>query len=534
MSHRRGSAVAVVCLLAFLAAGAWGSEAQEKAQKAFDALYGADVKRALASRDTVQAVALGAKLLDSAKAAEDQPELMALLCAKACELGATDPQGYETVQAAADLAADKAPEAAGPCQETLAAIRQRQYDAARGGTKAEAGEALIDALLALAATHTRAGEVEEAGRPLHKALSVARAVKSPKVDAVDAQLKANLDRQKSAAELARLKRQVEADPANAKARDQLVTLLVVDYDDPAEAARYLAEASDATLRKFVPAAVKPVTDAPELACLGLMDWYVALAATAGPGGKAAMHARAVQYGERFLGLHEAKDLDRTRAELTLKRARDEIARSGGEANDKGRWIDVLKGIDLAGGRVGGGQWQKTPEGLLLTGANRSRMVLPAIPEGSYEFEFRFVRMRGTEIDALLPVGARAAALVIHGFGGPISALSLVRGREISDEAVFRNTQIVNGRPSVVKVRVLLDKDDAQVAVAMDGKTIFAWKGPQSALSSPPWWALPNPRCLGIGGMSSDVLFQAARLRMLSGKAVPLRPAGAGPASPSAK
>ena len=107
-------------------------------------------------------------------------------------------------------------------------------------------------------------------------------------------------------------------------------------------------------------------------------------------------------------------------------------------------------------------------------------------------------------------------------------MSFVRGRETSDEATFRNTQIVNGRPSVMRIRVMLEKDDAQVTVAMDGKAIIAWKGPQSALTYPPWWALPDPRCLGIGGMSSDVLFQSVRLKMLSGKAVPTRPADAKP------
>jgi hypothetical protein len=209
----------------------------------------------------------------------------------------------------------------------------------------------------------------------------------------------------------------------------------------------------------------------------------------------------------------------------VKKAQDEITKLGGEASDKGRWMDLLKGIDLVSNRVGGGQWQKTTEGLLLTGSDNSnsRMVLPVIPEGSYEFEFQFVRKRGIEIDAFLPVGKGATTLVINGFGGPISALLLVRGA-LSDDAIFRNTQIVNGRPSVVRVRVVLDKDNAQVAVEMDGKEILAWKGPQSALSPHPLWTLPDLRWLGIGGLSSDVLFQGARLRMLSGKAVPLRQA----------
>ncbi|MCX5654717.1 MAG: hypothetical protein NTY65_08740, partial [Planctomycetota bacterium] len=125
-----------------------------------------------------------------------------------------------------------------------------------------------------------------------------------------------------------------------------------------DAAKYVDESSDATLRKFVPAAAKAVADAPEMACLALTDWYMQLAATAGPAGKAAMSARAVQYGERFLELHTAQDLDRTRAELAVKKAEDEITRLGGEASDKGRWMDVLKLVDPARDTIRG-RWEQT-------------------------------------------------------------------------------------------------------------------------------------------------------------------------------
>jgi hypothetical protein len=520
--------IAVLILLILvvfsLPTSAADSETQKKAQDAFDSIYGADVKRVRATKDTADDAALAAKILESARAVEAQPEFLAILCTNACELAAADPKGAEAAQVACDLAIEKAPAAAGACQDAIVTMRRRQYDAARGDAKAQACDVFIEALAAAADTRLRGGDTEGAHIRILKAATLARQTKSQKADTVEAQLRAVTARQKSAAEAERLKKQVEADPANAKARDQLVRLLVVDLDSPAEAAKYVDESSDATLRKFVPAAAKAVADAPEMACLELTDWYMQLAGTAGPAGKAAMYARAVQYGERFLELHTAQDLDRTRAELTVKKARDEIAKLGGEASDKGRWMDVLKGIDLANNRVGGGQWQKTAEGLLLTGSDRSRMILPVIPDGSYEFEFQFVRKQGIEIDAFLPVGKGATTLVINGFGGPISALTLIRGRELSDDAIFRNTRIVNGRPSVVRVRVVLDKDDAQVAVEMDGKQILAWKGPQSVLSPYPAWTLPDPRCIGIGGLSSDVLFQGARLRMLSGKAVPLRQA----------
>jgi hypothetical protein len=138
------------------------SEAEDKVQKArsaFDMLYGEDLKRVTATRDPADDVALAARLLDAAKAAEAQPELMAVLCAKACDLGSADPKGYDTALEAADLVSDKAPDLAAPCQDKIMDIRQRQYDVARGDEKVKAAEVLVDALLSSAAAASAAGDV---------------------------------------------------------------------------------------------------------------------------------------------------------------------------------------------------------------------------------------------------------------------------------------------------------------------------------------------------------------------------------------
>ena len=346
MSRLYALVLGACALVGLFISWAAASEAEDKVQKArsaFDMLYGEDLKRVAATRDPADDVALAARLLDAAKAAEAQPELMAVLCAKACDLGSVDPKGYDTALEAADLVSDKAPDLAAPCQDKIMDIRQRQYDVARGDEKVKAAEVLVDALLSSAAATSAAGDVDEASKRLHKALAVARAVKSSKADAVGFQIRTLAARQKAMAQAAQIKAQLEADPANAKAREALVRLVVVDLDNPAEAAKYLDETVDATLRKFVPAAAKPVEAAPELACLGLADWYMQLAATAGPAGKAAMYTRATAYAGRFLDLHDAADLDRTRMELAVKKALEELEKLGPQAKRKLRVVVVTGG-----------------------------------------------------------------------------------------------------------------------------------------------------------------------------------------------
>jgi hypothetical protein len=524
------SRIAIIVLSALwvfsLPVSAADSEAQKKAQDVFDSLYGADVKRVRATKDAADDTALAAKLLDAARAAAAQPEFLVVLCAGACELGAADPAGYETALAAYDLAMEKAPAAAGACQDALVTMRQRQYDTARGDAKTQAGDTLIDALAAAADTRLRGGDAEGAQAHLLKAMAVARQAKSQKAEAIEARVKALAARQKSAAEVERLKRQVAADP-NAKTRDQLVRLLVVDLDNPAEAAKYIDESSDATFRKFVPAAAKPVADAPEMACLELMDWYVTLAATAGPAGKAAMYARAILYGERFLELHTAKDLERTRAELSVKKARDAAAGAGKDPA-AGQWIDLLKIIDPVKD-ASKGKWERTKGGLTTTSTNyRSSMIeAPLAISGSYELEARFVRVSGADVVVGLPVGAGACTFIMAGCWGEVSGFELINGRSITQNETRVNPgRLENNHLYTLLLQVEIAGDKAAMTAVLDGKPYTKWSGPQQALTvAPSHWTMANPKCIGLGCVNSQVVFQSVRLKMLSGKAVPTRPLG---------
>jgi hypothetical protein len=520
--------IAVLILLSLgmfsLPASAADSESQQKAQDAFDSIYGADVKRVRATKDTADDAALAAKILESARAVEAQPEFLAILCTNACELAAADPKGAEAAQAACDLAIEKALAAAGACQDAIVTMRRRQYDAARGDAKAQACDVFIEALAAAADTRLRGGDTEGAHIRILKAATLARQTKSQKADTVEAQLRAVTARQKSAAEAERLKKQVEADPANAKARDQLVRLLVVDLDSPAEAAKYVDESSDATLRKFVPAAAKAVADAPEMACLALTDWYMQLAATAGPAGKAAMYARAVQYGERFMELHTAQDLDRTRAELAVKKAREAAAGNVRDPFAVGQWIDLLKLIDIKRD-VLSGQWERTNEGLNAPGPgfDISRVQVPLKIFGNYELEVKFRKTLGHEANLVLPVGRTRLMLVLGGWDNRFSGLELIAGRSSSNNETTVDGAIETNRTYTVRIRVAIDRESARIEVFLDNKPYIKWAGRVDSLSLHMDWALRDVDSIGLA-CRHGTLFIGARLRMLSGKAVPLRPA----------
>ena len=534
--------LASLSLLGVLRPSAAASEA-EKAQEAFDLLYGDDLKRVAATRDPADDIALAAKLLEAAKVAQNQPAFLVLLCEKAVELAAIDPKGYETAAAAADLLAEKVPERAAACQEKVLTIRQRQYEAARGEDRTKAGEAFIQSLLAAAAAKARTGDFEAGLKHCRTAQAIARRIGAANTGAVEFQVRNLQARQKAAAKVLELKQQLQADPSNPPARDELVRILVVELDDPPQAAKHLDEHCDAALRKFVPAAAKPLDKAPELACVDLGEWYRGLADGAGvsPVARAAMLARAKAYYLRYLALHGASDIDRTKAELMVKKVDEALAKMGPAAADAspqsypaGQWIDMMKLIDINRDKVAG-DWQRSAAGLTLNAASGARLALPVIPMGSYELEYQFSRTESADaVSAMLPAGSSGVLLHLGGWVNQISGLSQINHRGAdSNETKVSPPRIVNGRTYTVLIRVLLEGDQAAITITLDSRPYIAWQGAQSALWLPTGWALPNPKCIGLGGEHCRVVFSSIRLRMLSGQAVPREAApAAAPAAPS--
>lgn len=301
------------------------AEAQDAAA-IFESLYGADLKRVKATPDPRDDLELAKRLLDATREAAGVPDFLALLCDRAYELAAASPEGYPTALAAMETESARLPVKAVACGERIVEVRQRQLDVARGDERLKAGEALIDALLALADAKTAAGAAAEAPALCRRAQAVAISVRSPKKAAIDARLSAMTEVVRTSREIDGLKNQLAANPQNPAVREKLVRLYLVDLDSPAVAAKYVDGVEEAGLRKYVPAAARPIESAPELACMELGEWYRTLGESASPAAKAAMFARAQAYYRRFLSTHTAQDMDRMKASLALKKVEADLAK----------------------------------------------------------------------------------------------------------------------------------------------------------------------------------------------------------------
>lgn len=519
----------VVCLLAtigallpILAADVVAAEADEAAET-FQSLYGADLKAAKATRSTGDDLQLSRRLLAHAKGLTGNSGLLAVLYQSAYELASGSSDGYETAIEAAERLESVSPEKAGACAEWIVAIRQKQFDAAKGAERRLAGEALIDAMLTIVDARVGSGVLPKAGAVCRKMLAVANAIKSDRAEGLKIRQKEVATAMRAAREAELLKKQLEGNPQNQATREKLVRLYLVDMDHPAEAVKYLAGVKDAALLKYVPAAAKPLDAAPELACLELGDWYGGLAQSALAGAKRRLYIRAQGYYERFLELHTPEDLQRTRASLALKKVQEALAKLGAEG-----WIDLLALVDPAKATVAG-KWERKGSTLaIVSPAHFGRIMIPVDPNGGYETHIKFVRTSGDNaVGVILPVGSTAINLQLSAFGGTVGGLEMIRGKgNRYNETAVKPSVLQNGREHHIHVKVLLERAQARITVALDGKPFTQWRGPQSALSQWQDWGVPNRRCLGLGASGSTVVFRSARLKMLSGHAKLLQKQGA--------
>ena len=187
-------------------------------------------------------------------------------------------------------------------------------------------------------------------------------------------------------------------------------------------------------------------------------------------------------------------------------------------------VDLLALVDPAKDAVKG-TWRH--QGSALASVERvssGRIMIPLAPEGSYELQINFVRISGNDlVGVILPVASSTVTLHLGGWLGRASGLRLINGK--GDNETVKASTLENGRQYSVNVKVLVDDHEAWITVTLDGEPLIAWRGAPSALSLNTRWRLPLPGYLGLAHSETTVVFRSVRLRMLSGEARLLRPAG---------
>ena len=267
---------------------------------------------------------LAARILAAAKDITQNPDLQARLYEKAYEYGAKSPAACATAVEAVRLLAEAVPDRQAECQNKAVDVAQRAYRAARGPARQEAGNILLQQLAWVADAKEHGGEFSEATDLLTRALAVAKAVRSDQAPRLTGRLKCVRSRLAVEQQIRHAKARLEKDPKDAATAKELVTLCVVELDNPAEAARYVEAAGDETLKKRVLVAGMSLDNLPEKACAELGDWYVQLAEGATDYGSFLVHENARDYYLQFLELHPDQDVQSLKANASLERVEETL------------------------------------------------------------------------------------------------------------------------------------------------------------------------------------------------------------------
>ncbi len=119
---------------------------------------------------------------------------------------------------------------------------------------------------------------------------------------------------------------VKADPTDAVAAEELILMHIMDRDDPHEARKYTFLCKDETLKLRVAQAAGDITTLSETEVYDLGIWYESLIPKASQDqARYRVYARAMMYLDRYLQIHAATDLTRTKATLVRDRVSERHA-----------------------------------------------------------------------------------------------------------------------------------------------------------------------------------------------------------------
>ncbi len=193
----------------------------------------------------------------------------------------------------------------------------------------------------------------------------------------------------------------------------------------------------------------------------------------------------------------------------------------------GPWFNLLESVDLDRDPVHR-RWRR--EGLALCGdpddpRGRCELMLPVIVEGGYDLEVEFTRTAGRDaVLFVLPVGEHACTLQFSAVSGAVGGLVIVGGKNIFDDnnpALIRPSRLTNRRRYKAQVKVRTSGKLARIEASLDGEPFLHWEGKPSSLGVVGYWSLPEWKRPALAANMCSVTFHSARLRPVSGEAVPV-------------
>lgn len=168
-----------------------------------------------------------------------------------------------------------------------------------------------------------------------------------------------------------------------------------------------------------------------------------------------------------------------------------------------------------------GVWRFEGTALVNPRNQKSILRLPVAPPQQYRLTFVAERMSGrSSFDVGLLVGGRSVLLILDGWSGTVSGLSLVNGKRPDlNETLYNGTVFLGSHD----VTIVCTVRPGSVEATADGKTVVRWTGPSMFLSPDPMSAPEYQEGLTLGVSSGQFRIRRICLFALTGEPPPVEP-----------
>lgn len=517
--------------------------------KFFEESFGASYRKVAATKAFDDDLELAQQIFDAAATLKETSTISVAvyLLDRVFSLSMADPQGYDLALEAMEHRIRIHPADAETTRKRTEQALRLAYGRSRGETRKLAGVRLADYLTMLGDLRAAASDFGGAARLYVQAQRFAKDVESPNLTAIETKAVEATKREKIEQRIEQAQQRMLKGANRSAAADELVDIYLLEFFDPAEAAKYAAHVSDNTAKRLTPLLLKDPEDVSAGAMLDLGQWCETLAAKAADRTKLDWYRRSRVHLELFTTSTGADELDRLKASVVLKRVKAEIAKLDPEHAqtvamlDENGEVDLLSKLDLKRFKVRG-LWRQTksvaPPAVAIDNADAAGLVahgtvgdavlmLPIRPEDSYQLHLVFKRTAGQGQAAIhFPIGDRTIRLILGGWQDKAAGLypmttdvpSDDSTKPIKNETTVEPHALTTDKTHQVAIHVDRSKTVYRVTVTFDGQTLIKWSGMAGAFREDDQHELWEPAAIGLSAKDADVLFTEARLKPLRGDA----------------
>jgi hypothetical protein len=481
------------------------------AQADFEANFAEEARKVQSTPQTIDDAAFARKLLDHANKLIDDPDGRAFFCIKAYEFSLHIPGGHVTADQAMTLLA-KDPKQKPLADQKLLEMYESLYEAAKAKPQQRPfAERYVDVLVAVGEFRFGQGEMPDAAGLADTASKVvlAHGLRRGDVQALSAKVKSRME---IAGKLQKLRGELQQQPANPTIRLAIATLLIIELEQPKEAAQYLETPADQKEFAAVKLALRDPAQLDEEDSLALADWYKSQVNKASLLARPSVWRRARFCYERFLNLHPNKDAPRMRAQTAVA----EINKLLPPETKKARVVDLLPMIDPQRDTARGTWTMK--DGVLISDGTAT-MRIPYEPPEEYDFRIEFTRLTGRDaVGQSLSTPSSTFTWLMASHGNRVCGFERINGQRANE--VGNPTHLIvdkvleNGRryTSIVRVR----KDG--VVAEVEGRVLATYKGDFFEMTE---GALGVGKgALGFGAWDSKTAFHVVQVTEITGEGKP--------------